>query len=74
MGRVAADMSMSLDGFIAGPNDGIRNPLGDGGERLHEWMSGQFDWGERHGLTGGQSTSNAEIYTSFANAGAVVMG
>jgi hypothetical protein len=30
-------MSMSLDGFIAGPNEGPDNPLGDGGHRLHEW-------------------------------------
>ncbi len=30
-------MSMSLDGFIAGPNEGPRNGLGDGGERLHDW-------------------------------------
>ena len=32
-------LSMSLDGFIAGPNDGAGNPLGDGGERLFEWYS-----------------------------------
>ena len=38
MGVLTADISMSLDGFIAGPNDSPENPLGDGGERLHEWM------------------------------------
>ena len=31
-------MSMSLDGFVAGPNEGPDNPLGDGGHRLHEWF------------------------------------
>jgi dihydrofolate reductase len=38
MGKVIADLSISLDGFIAGPNDGPGNPLGDGGEALFEWM------------------------------------
>src|SRR5215216_1862062 len=38
MSKVLLDITMSLDGFIAGPNDGVYNPLGDGGERLFEWM------------------------------------
>jgi dihydrofolate reductase len=40
MGKVATGLSMSLDGFIAGPNDGRERPLGDGGERLFAWYSG----------------------------------
>jgi dihydrofolate reductase len=40
MGKVATGLSMSLDGFIAGPNDGPESPLGDGGERLFRWYSG----------------------------------
>jgi dihydrofolate reductase len=40
MGKVATGLSMSLDGFIAGPNDGPGQPLGEGGERLFEWFSG----------------------------------
>src|SRR5919202_7122063 len=40
MGKVATGLSMSLDGFIAGPNDGPERPLGDGGERLFAWYSG----------------------------------
>src|ERR671917_2017367 len=39
MGKVATGLSMSLDGFIAGPNDGPGQPLGEGGERLFEWFS-----------------------------------
>jgi dihydrofolate reductase len=39
MGMVVVDLSTSLDGFIAGPNDGPGNPLGDGGMRIFEWMS-----------------------------------
>jgi dihydrofolate reductase len=40
MGRVTTWLSMSLDGFIAGPNDGPQSPLGDGGEQLFAWYSG----------------------------------
>ena len=40
MGKVAMGLSMSLDGFIAGPNDGPESPLGEGGERLFRWCSG----------------------------------
>jgi len=39
MGKVATGLSMSLDGFIAGPNDGPGQPLGEGGERLFAWFS-----------------------------------
>ena len=39
MGKVATGLSMSLDGFIAGPNDGPEQPLGEGGERLFAWFS-----------------------------------
>ncbi len=39
MGAVVVDLSMSLDGFIAGPNDGPGNPLGDGGGRLFDWWT-----------------------------------
>ena len=75
MGKIASDMSMSLDGFIAGPNDGIERPLGDGGERLHDWVYGLASWRERHGLAGGQTNRDAEVLEeSFKTTGAVVMG
>lgn len=38
MSRVCIDMSISLDGFVAGPNTSAENPLGEGGERLHHWL------------------------------------
>ncbi|MBV1939167.1 dihydrofolate reductase family protein [Streptomyces sp. BV286] len=41
MSRVVLDVSMSLDGFTAGPNVGEKEPMGAGGEGLHEWMSGE---------------------------------
>ena len=63
MGKVVIDMSMSLDGFIAGPNDAPGNGLGDGGMRLHNWM---FDdpsvyqrlYGEAIKDTGAASSGN----------------
>ncbi len=55
-------MSMSLDGFIAGPNAGPGNGLGDGGERLHEWF---FN---------GQMPVNGQIFDEFMATGAVVAG
>ncbi len=40
MGTVIIDITMSLDGFVTGPNDGPENGLGDGGRVLHEWVFG----------------------------------
>ena len=61
MGKVTVDMSMSLDGFIAGPNVSVERPLGEGGKRLHEWLYGLASWRERHGLAGGKTDTDAEV-------------
>jgi dihydrofolate reductase len=75
VGKVTVDISMSLDGFIAGPNDGLELPLGERGEELHEWVYGLVSWRERHGLAGGESGPDAEILDeAFKDAGAVVLG
>jgi dihydrofolate reductase len=75
MGIVASDISMSLDGFIAGPNDGPGQGLGEGGERLHEWLYDLTSWRERHGLEGGETSPDAEVLDeAFRNLGAVVLG
>ncbi len=75
MGKVLFDISMSLDGFIAGPNDDVERPLGEGGDRLHEWAYDLASWRERHGLEGGKVNTDAEILDeAFRNTGAVVMG
>lgn len=50
MGIVAADISMSLDGYIAGPNDTPEQGLGERGERLHEWIYEPAAWRSRYGL------------------------
>ena len=75
MGEVTVDISMSLDGFIAGPNDSVENPLGDGGERIHEWVYDLASWRERHGIAGGRTDTDAEVLDeAFENTGAVVIG
>jgi dihydrofolate reductase len=66
---------MSLDGFITGPNDDVARPLGEGGERLHQWVYELASWRERHGLAGGKTNRDAEVLDeAFRNVGAFVMG
>jgi len=73
--KVTFDISMSLDGFITGPNDSVEQGLGEGGEQLHRWLYDLDSWRERHGLDGGESTRDAEILDeAFRNVGAVVIG
>jgi len=72
VGNVVLDMSMSLDGFIAGPNEGPGNGLGDGGLRLHEWFTqgGDVDV-EAIRRSGGV---NGQIVDEFLSTGATVAG
>jgi dihydrofolate reductase len=65
-------MSMSLDGFIAGPNEGPDNPLGDGGHRLHEWALTGAD--ADHKGVGRPSGVNGQVFDEFMATGAVVCG
>jgi dihydrofolate reductase len=68
-------ISMSLDGFVAGPNQSVDNPLGIGGMRLHEWAFGLTIFREQHDLEGGEvNESTAVVEESLANIGATVMG
>jgi dihydrofolate reductase len=75
MARVAADMSMSLDGFIAGPDDGVEKGLGEGGERLHQWVYDLASFRERHGQDGGKTGRDDEVLKeAFETTGAFLMG
>jgi dihydrofolate reductase len=65
-------MSMSLDGFIAGPNEGPGNGLGDGGHRLHEWALTDAD--ADHKGVGRPAGVNGEVFDEFMSTGAVVAG
>jgi dihydrofolate reductase len=75
MGKVHADITMSLDGFVAGPNDGPDLPLGEGGEQLHEWVFNLQSWREAHGLEGGETNRDSEVLAEATDEnGAVVLG
>lgn len=76
MGKVRFEISTSLDGYMAGPDQSVEQPLGTGGERLHEWVVGLASWRAAQGLDGGASgTPDDEIaQESFRGVGAYVMG
>jgi dihydrofolate reductase len=75
MSQVTCQISMSLDGFVAGPNQSVENPIGEGGMRLHEWAFATDSWRERHGLDGGDSSADAQVAADvMSGLGAFVMG
>ncbi|MGP3950033.1 hypothetical protein [Streptomyces sp. 7N604] len=75
MSKVIADISVSLDGFVAGPHDGPGNPLGDRGDRLHQWVYGLASWREMHGLEGGERNQDADLMgETWSRTGAYVRG
>jgi dihydrofolate reductase len=75
MGIVTAHMSMSVDGYVAGPNAGAGNPLGDGGVLIQQWMFDLASFREIQGLSGGQTNADdEELRQRFAPTGAVVLG
>lgn len=66
---------MSLDGFIAGPKPTLEEPLGKGGEELHEWGIKLAAWREPHGKAGGETGPDGDVMKeTMANTGAVIMG
>ena len=66
---------MSLDGFVAGPDQSVKNPLGIGGEGLHDWVVSLAAWRAPHGHPGGEvNESSAVVEESQAGLGATIMG
>jgi len=75
MARLICDISISLDGFVAGPNPSLEKPLGEGGDLLHEWAFAASSWRESHGLEGGEKNADSDVIEESLRAtGAVVMG
>ncbi|MET0305022.1 MAG: dihydrofolate reductase family protein [Solirubrobacterales bacterium] len=69
------EISISLDGYVAGPNQSEENPLGEGGEQLHEWVVKLAVWRESHGREGGEVTASTPLMEeSLSGVGAVIMG
>jgi dihydrofolate reductase len=75
MTKLRLDITMSLDGFVAGPNQTLEQPLGESGDRLHGWAFAAVAWREQHGLSGGESNADSDVIQESLDAtGAVVMG
>lgn len=75
MSKVRFDISISLDGFVAGPNQSVDNPLGEGGEGLHEWLFNLEAWRRPHGREGGEANASTEVMEEYTeNVGATIMG
>jgi dihydrofolate reductase len=75
MARFFLDISMSLDGFVAGPDATLEEPLGVGGERLHDWVLRLASWRSMHGLEGGETGPDDDIArATWERVGAEIMG
>jgi dihydrofolate reductase len=75
MSTVTCQISVSLDGFVAGPNQSLDNPLGEGGERLHEWALASESWRAQHGKEGGERGVDSEVLDEITQGiGAHIMG
>lgn len=75
MGMVRFQLAVSLDGYVAGPDQSEENPLGVRGMELHEWVLELEAWRREHGLDGGEVNASSPVVEEVqANVGAVVMG
>jgi dihydrofolate reductase len=68
-------ISMSFDGYVAGPSQSVENPLGIGGEGLHDWVVALRSWREMHGRPGGEVNESSRVLEEWvAGVGATIMG
>jgi dihydrofolate reductase len=75
MSKVISNISVSLDGFVAGPDQSLDSPLGIGGERLHEWAFATAAWQRRHGGDAAEASVDSEVIdATLHEVGAYVMG
>lgn len=75
MSKVRVHISTSLDGYVAGPNQTQEEPLGHGGEALHDWLVSLRAWREAAGLEGGEeNASSSVVRETQTNVGAEIMG
>ncbi len=75
MSSVMCQISISLDGFVAGPNQSLENPIGEGGLRLHQWVFETASWREQQGEAGGALSVDSDVVRDlFKNVGAYIMG
>jgi dihydrofolate reductase len=75
MSKLIADLSMSLDGFVAGPEPSQKDPLGIGGMQLHEWAFAAMSWRQEHDHEGGSDNADSKLIAALrSRIGAGIMG
>jgi dihydrofolate reductase len=75
MSNVTCQISISLDGFVAGPNQSLDNPIGEGGMRLHQWAFATDTWNRQHGSESGERTADSLVAEEVVQGiGAYIMG
>jgi hypothetical protein len=75
MNSTTCHISISLDGFVAGPRQSQENPIGEGGLRLHEWVFATRSWNQQQGSPGGEDGPDSEVAAGLVSGvGAYVMG
>jgi dihydrofolate reductase len=75
MPELKLQISVSLDGYLAGPNQSEEHPLGEGGEALHDWALKLAAWREPHGREGGEVNASTEVFEEASeNVGAILIG
>ena len=75
MGKVRVHISTSLDGYVAGPNQSQEEPLGEGGESLHDWLVPLKAWREPAGIEGSEENASSPVVReTHANVGVEIMG
>lgn len=75
MSKLRCQISVSVDGYVAGPNQSEQEPLGEGGERLHDWVIELESWRRAHGKEGGEVNASTQVMDeTLENIGAAVMG
>jgi dihydrofolate reductase len=75
MSKLKLNITMSLDGYVAGPEQSTEHPLGIGGERLHDWVVPLKAWRESHGMEGGDVNASTPFAEDIlGGAGATIMG
>jgi dihydrofolate reductase len=75
MSQLKCQLAISLDGYVAGPNQSMENPIGEGGLRLHQWVFKTDSWQAQHGGEGGERNADSEVVEEVVqNIGAYIMG
>ena len=75
MPKLRFRLSISLDGYVAGTNQSVKEPLGVGGENLHQWVVSLAAWRAAHGMEGGEVNASTQVMDeALLDIGATIMG